>query len=118
MIHIPNPIPYLNSICSDLQIKGQAKINGWHKHIPIGIGLWGLLFYLSTFVFRNEEILWFQLFVVSTLEYAGCVLFEWGQQGSRFIDEKERFESNKDALVGSPVVMIVVCIMLLFRKFK
>jgi len=110
--------PHINSIVSDFRIKGQVIKNRWHLHIPIGIASWILVYYLSTFVFRNEEPFWFQLFVVSFFHFAGCLGWEACQQGKRIIGSKERFESNKDALISTPIIQLLTLVLLLTQKRK
>lgn len=110
--------PHINSIVSDFRTKGQVIKNRWHLHIPIGIASWILVYYLSKFVFKNEEAMWFQLFVVSFLHFAGCLGWEARQQGKRIIGSKERFESNKDALISSPIIQLLIIILWITQKKK
>jgi len=44
--------------------------------------------------------------------------FEWGQKGKRFIDESERFESNKDAIVSTPTFLLIILILKLTKIIK
>ena len=110
--------PHIRSIISDFKIKGQVIKNKWHLHIPIGDASWLLVYYLSTFVFKNGEAIWFQLFTVSFIQFGICIGFEMFQQGKRIIGSKERFESNKDALISSPVIQLIVIILLITQKRK
>ena len=110
--------PHIRSIISDFKIKGQVIKNKWHLHIPIGDASWLLVYYLSTFVFKNGEAIWFQLFTVSILHFVGCITWEARQQGKRFIGSKERFESNKDALISTPIIQLLTLVLLLTQKRK
>jgi hypothetical protein len=44
--------------------------------------------------------------------------FEWLQKGSRFIDEPERFESNKDAIVSTPTFLLIILVLKLTKIIK
>ena len=94
---------YIKSILTDLKSWEQIKFNRWHLHAPIafviGCGLFWLLGDRITDIYIFSKVL-LKIFVPSFLGFVGLWLFELAQQNGRFIDAKERFESNKDLFVG------------------
>jgi len=108
---------YATSISNDLNSKQTIKERGWFKHIPLGFLAYGLTYFVLSFTFDGVPI-FIQQLITTFLVYVGCILFEWAQQGSRFIDELERFESNKDAIVGVPPFIILILILKITRIIK
>ena len=45
-------------------------------------------------------------------------IIEMFQQGKRIIGSKERFESNKDALISSPIIQLLIVILWITQKKK
>ena len=103
----------LNSILSDLKSWKQIKINRWHLHAPIAfvIGL-ALMFFMHGIL--KDTGVFLNLFAPSFIGFAGLWLFELAQQGNRIIDEKERFESNKDLFLGWAFLVFGVLAMFLY----
>ena len=56
--------------------------------------------------------------ITTFLVFVGCMTFEWLQKGSRFIDEPERFESNKDAIVSTPTFLLIILVLKLTKIIK
>lgn len=104
---------YITSILNDLKSWKQILLNRWHLHAPIAlIGGAGLMYVL--FGILNRTGIFFSIFAPSFL--GGLVLFgfEMLQQGGRIIGEKERFESNKDLIVGEFFLIIGVVLTFLY----
>ena len=93
------------------------KQRNWHKHIPIGIGLYILVYIIISVI--PGSISFFPKHVITTfLVFVGCMAFEWVQKGGRFIEEPERFESNKDAIVSTPTFLLIILVLKLTRVIK
>jgi hypothetical protein len=108
---------HFKSISLDLNILEVVKARNWHKHIPIGIAAYILVYVIISVIPGSLPFL-AKHFVVSFLVFIGCKLFEGGQQGKRFIKEPERFESNKDAIVSTPTLLLIILILKLTRVIK
>ncbi len=103
----------LQSILSDLKSWDKILINRWHLHAPIGYAL-GLVLMFFMFEMLQDTGAFFTIFAPSFIGFAGLWLFELAQQGNRIIDEKERFESNKDLFVGWIPLVFGVLTMFLY----
>lgn len=109
---------YFNQISLDLNSKEIIIKNNWHKHIPIGIVL-NLVIYLIILLLPNNGLNYLTIFLLSSiLTFMVCFLFEILQQGKRIIKEKERIESNKDLLVSVPVIITIILIIKIFKKWQ
>ena len=108
---------HFRSISIDLNSLEVIKQRNWHKHIPLGV-----LAYLATYIVVSlipGSISFFPKHVITTfLVFVGCMTFEWMQKGKRFIGEPERFESNKDAIVSTPTLLIIIVILKLLKTIK
>ena len=108
---------HFKSISLDLNSFEVIKARNWHKHIPIGV-----VAYIATYIvislLPGSLPFLAKHFVISFLVFYGCKLFEGGQQGNRFIEEPERFESNKDAIVSTPTFLLIILILKLTRIIK
>ncbi len=108
---------HFKSISIDLNSLEVVKARNWHKHIPIGIALYILVYIVISLI--PGSISFFPKHIITTLlVFFGCMLFEAGQQRDRFIDEPERFESNKDAIVSTPTILIIIVILKLLKITK
>ncbi len=119
MIKFPNleVMKHFKSISLDLNSFEVIKARNWHKHIPIGIALYILVYILISVI--PGSIPSFPKHIITTfLVFFGCMLFEAGQQDSRLIGEPERFESNKDAIVSTPTILIIIVILKLLKIIK
>jgi hypothetical protein len=108
---------HFKSISLDLNSLEVVKARNWHKHIPIGIALY-ILVYIIVSVIPGSISSFPKHFITTFLVFFGCKLFEAGQQGNRFIGEPERFESNKDAIVSTPTFLLIILILKLTRIIK
>jgi hypothetical protein len=108
---------HFKSISIDLNSLEVVKARNWHKHIPIGIALY-VLVYVIISVIPGELSIFPKQFITTFLVFFGCKVFEWGQQGSRLIGEPERFESNKDAIVSTPTFLLIILILKITRIIK
>jgi hypothetical protein len=108
---------HFKSISIDLDSLEVIKQRNWHKHIPLGV-----LAYLATYIVISlipGSISSFPKHVITTfLVFVGCMTFEWGQKGGRFIGESERFESNKDAIVSTLTFLLIILVLKLTRVIK
>ena len=108
---------HFKSISIDLDSLEVIKQRNWHKHIPLGI-----LAYIATYIVISlipGSVSSFPKHVITTfLVFVGCMTFEWIQKGSRVIDESERFESNKDAIVSTPTLLLVILVLKLIKVIK
>lgn len=108
---------HFKSISLDLNSLEVIKQRKWHKHIPLGI-----LAYIATYIVISlipGSISSFPKHVITTfLVFVGCMTFEWGQKGKRFIGESERFESNKDAIVSTPTLLLIILVLKLIKVIK
>ena len=108
---------HFKSISLDLNSFEVIKARNWHKHIPIGIALYILVYILISVI--PGGLYFFPKHIITTfLVFWGCKVFEWCQQGDRLIDEPERFESNKDAIVSTPTILIIIVILKLLKITK
>jgi hypothetical protein len=108
---------HFKSISLDLNSFEVIKARNWHKHIPIGIALYILVYIIISLI--PGSISFFPKHIITTfLVFWGCKMFEWGQQGSRLIGEPERFESNKDAIVSTPTFLLIILVLKLTRIIK
>jgi len=103
----------LQSILSDLKSWDKILINRWHLHAPIAFVI-GLVLMFFMFEMLADTGVFFSIFAPSFLGFCGLWLFELAQQGSRFIGEKERFESNKDLFLGWAFLVFGVLAMFLY----
>ena len=103
----------LNSILSDLKSWNKILINRWHLHAPIAFVI-GLALMVFMHGILKDTGVFLNLFAPSFIGFAGLWLFELAQQGSRFIGEKERFESNKDLFLGWSFLVFGVLAMFLY----
>ena len=108
---------HFKSISIDLNSFEVIKARNWHKHIPIGIAAYILVYVIISVIPGSLPFL-AKHFVISFLVFFGCKLFEGGQQGNRFIEEPEKFESNKDAIVSTPTLLLIILILKLTRIIK
>jgi hypothetical protein len=108
---------HFKSISIDLNSFEVIKARNWHKHIPIGIAAYILVYVIISVIPGSLPFL-AKHFVISFLVFFGCKLFEGGQQGNRFIEEPEKFESNKDAIVSTPTILIIIVILKLLKITK
>ena len=108
---------HFKSISIDLNSFEVVKARNWHKHIPIGIALY-ILVYIIISVIPGEPSIFPKHFITTFLVFFGCKVFEKGQQGKRFIGEPEKFESNKDAIVSTPTLLLIILILKLTRIIK
>jgi hypothetical protein len=108
---------HFKSISIDLNSLEVIKQRNWHKHIPLGV-----LAYIATYIVISlipGSVSSFPKHVITTfLVFVGCMTFEWMQKGSRVIDEAERFESNKDAIVSTPTFLLIILVLKLTRVIK
>ena len=101
----------IKSIFQDLKSWKQIKINRWDLHTYIAFPVGILLGWLSSFLdFPDNFEQIGEYFIPMFGMFCGCFLFEFAQQGNRIIGEKERFESNKDAVVGTIVGVVAIII--------
>jgi hypothetical protein len=108
---------HFKSISIDLNSLEVVKARNWHKHIPIGIALYILVYIIVSLLPGGLSSI--PKHVITTfLVFFGCSLFEISQQGSRLIDAPERFESNKDAIVSTPTFLLIILILKLTRIIK
>jgi hypothetical protein len=108
---------HFKSISIDLNSLEVVKARNWHKHIPIGITLYILVYIIVSLLPGGLSSI--PKHVITTfLVFFGCSLFEIGQQGSRLIDAPEKFESNKDAIVSTPTILIIIVILKLLKITK
>ena len=108
---------HFRSISLDLNSLEVVKARNWHKHIPIGVGLYILVYILVSLI--PGSISSFPKHIITTfLVFFGCMLFEAGQQRGRFIDAPEKFESNKDAIVSTPTFLLIILVLKLTRIIK
>jgi hypothetical protein len=108
---------HFKSISIDLNSFEVIKARNWHKHIPIGIGLYILVYIIVSLLPGGLSSI--PKHVITTfLVFFGCSLFEGGQQENRFIEEPEKFESNKDAIVSTPTILIIIVILKLLKITK
>lgn len=112
-----NILPLIKSISSDLSSFKTIKARNWHKHIPLGILAYLATYFVLSYTFDGVPMI-AQQFITTFLVFIGCTAFEFAQQGSRVIDEKERFESNKDAIVSVPTLLIIILILKIIRIIK
>jgi hypothetical protein len=108
---------HFKSISLDLNSLEVIKARNWHKHIPIGVAAY-IATYIVISLLPGSLPFLAKHFVISFLVFWGCKVFEWGQQGNRFIGEPERFESNKDAIVSTPTLLLIILILKLTRIIK
>jgi hypothetical protein len=108
---------HFKSISLDLNSLKVIKARNWHKHIPIGIALY-ILMYIIISVIPGEPSIFPKHIITTFLVFWGCKVFEKGQQGNRFIGEPEKFESNKDAIVSTPTLLLIILILKLTRIIK
>jgi len=104
---------YLTSIFKDLSSWQTIVLNKWHLHAPIALLIGCGLMYVLNYTFEGVPV-WFKLFTPSFLGLGGLWLFELYQQGSRIIKQNERFESNKDLIVGEFFLIIGVVLTFLY----
>jgi hypothetical protein len=119
MIKFPNleVMKHFKSISLDLSSFEVIKARNWHKHIPIGVALYILVYIIISVI--PGSISFFPKHIITTfLVFWGCKVFEKGQQGKRFIGEPEKFESNKDAIVSTPTILITIVILKLLKIIK
>lgn len=108
---------HFKSISLDLNNLEVIKQRNWHKHIPIGVGLYVLVYIIISVM--PGGLSFFPKHIITTfLVFVGCMTFEWGQKGKRFIDESERFESNKDAIVSTPTFLLIILLLKLIKVIK
>lgn len=108
---------HFKSISLDLNSLEVIKQRNWHKHIPIGIGLYILVYIIISVI--PGGLSFFPKHIITTfLVFWGCKKFEAGQQGSRLIGEPERFESNKDAIVSTPTFLLIILVLKLIKVIK
>jgi hypothetical protein len=108
---------HFKSISIDLNSFEVIKARNWHKHIPIGMGLYILIYIVVSLLPGGLSSI--PKHVITTfLVFFGCSLFEGGQQENRFIEEPEKFESNKDAIVSTPTILIIIVILKLLKITK
>jgi hypothetical protein len=108
---------HFKSISLDLNSLEVIKQRNWHKHIPIGIALY-ILVYIIISVIPSGLSFFPKNLITTFLVFVGCMTFEWLQKGSRFIDEPERFESNKDAIVSTPTFLLIILVLKLTKIIK
>jgi hypothetical protein len=108
---------HFKSISLDLNSLQVVIARNWHKHIPIGIAAYIATYIVISLIPGSLPFL-AKHFVISFLVFIGCKLFEGDQQGNRFIEEPERFESNKDAIVSTPTLLLIILILKLTRIIK
>ena len=108
---------HFKSISLDLNSFEVIKTRNWHKHIPIGIGLY-ILVYIIISVIPGSLPFLIKHVITTFLVFFGCSLFEGGQQGSRFVGKSERFESNKDAIVSTPTFLLIILVLKLIKVIK
>jgi len=108
---------HFKSISLDLNSLEVIKQRGYHKHIPIGIAAYITTYIVISLIPGDLSFLPKNL-ITTFLVFVGCMTFEWGQKGKRFIDESERFESNKDAIVSTPTFLLIILILKLTKIIK
>ena len=108
---------HFKSISIDLNSLEMIKQRNWHKHIPLGV-----LAYIATYIvislIPGSVSSFPKHFITTFLVFVGCMAFEWMQKGGRFIEEPERFESNKDAIVSTPTFLLIILVLKLTRVIK
>lgn len=108
---------HFKSISLDLNSLEVIKARNWHKHVPIGIALYILVYIIISII--PGSISFFPKHIITTLlVFFGCMLFEAGQQRNRFIDAPEKFESNKDVIVSTPPLLLIILLLKLTRILK
>ena len=108
---------HFKSISLDLNSFEVIKQRNWHKHIPIGIGLY-ILVYIIISVMPGGLSFFPKHIITTFLVFWGCKMFEGGQQENRFIEEPEKFESNKDAIVSTPTFLLIILLLKLIKVIK
>jgi hypothetical protein len=108
---------HFKSISIDLNSLEVVKARNWHKHIPIGIALYILIYIIVSLLPGGLSFIPKNI-ITTFLVFFLCSLFEGGQQGSRFIEEPEKFESNKDAIVSTPTFLLIILVLKLTRIIK
>ena len=107
---------YVEEIFKQIFTKESLLKNRWHLHIPIGILIYGTIFLLIT-ILPNNGLNQATIHLLSTiLCFIGVSIFEFSQQGGRIIEQKERIESNKDALVSVPTILLIIIVLGLIKK--
>ena len=105
------------SIWNDCKSWQKIKVNRWHLHAPIafvsGWFLYGLL-HDSIFDLYEASQMFFRLFIPSFLGLIALAGFEAFQGKGRIIGELERFESNKDLIVGEIFLILGVILSSVF----
>jgi len=110
-----NLINLLKSIVSDFKSWEKIIYNNWHKHVIIGLILGVVCSTILNLTFAGVPFI-AKIIICAVCTFIVCLGFEFVQQGSRIIDEKERFESNKDLLVGFIASLISIIINLIIIK--
>lgn len=103
------------SIFQDIKSKEQIKFNRWHLHIPIGFIIGIIVHLILNLTYVGIPIV-FKFILSAFATFWGLWLFEFLQRTGRIIDEKEKFESEKDLFAGwipSLIGIIITIIILL-----
>jgi hypothetical protein len=119
MIEFPDLeiMKHFRSISLDLNSWKVIKERNWHKHIPLGIVAYILVYIVISIIPGSLPFLG-KHFIATFLTFWGCLAFEWFQQWGTFVYERERFESNKDAIVSTPTFFLIILVLKLTRIIK
>ena len=110
---LKNIIKTIIAVFKDLKSKEKIIINRWHLH-TLGISPFAIIFAYGSLFFNFQEGLEkIAEYIIPILGLLGISFgLEFYQQKGRIIDEKERFESNKD---GTFTTLIGTLIFIIFR---
>jgi hypothetical protein len=119
MRRLPNLeiMKHFKSISLDLNSLKVIKQRRWHLHIPIGIVAYIATYIVISLIPGNISFLP-KNFITTFIVFFVCTLFEWAQQKGRLIKNSEKFESNKDAIVSTPTLLLIILVLKLTRIIK